>query len=412
MQKTILVIGTLDTKEELVLFLKSKIENKGHRALIMDTGVMRPPCTTPDVSRQEVALAGGRDIEELLAASDKGACIANMMSGAAKTATQLYNRRAFDGVIGIGGAQGAAIGSAAMKALPLGVPKLLVTTVASGRAEFGPFVGTTDVTVMHSVVDMLGINSISARILDNAAGAIVGMVEAFEKISFSEKPRVALSVLGNTTPAGMKARELLEKQGYEIISFHCNGTGGIAMEQLISKGFFDAVLDLTTHEIIDREFGGIHGAIENNRLQAAGKAGIGQVVVPGCIDYIVFGPLESVPAPFQDRPYIIHNPRITLVRADRKQMERAAEIIVERLNKASGPAAVAVPTRGLSMHNIEGEPFFDPETDAACRHILKEKLRPDIIVHEIDAHINDPEFAESIVELLVNIQNKPVNREQ
>ncbi len=409
--RTILVLGTLDTKEDEVLFLKHKIESAGHKVLIVDAGVLNGPRSKPDVSREEVALGGGESLEALLASGDKGKCIATMIKGATTAVRELFDQGRFDGIISIGGAQGAAIGTAAMRALPFGVPKLMVTPVASGQAQFGPLVGSSDVTIMHSVVDMFGINSLSARVLRSAAGAIVGMVEGLEdgRVSHPDKPRIALTVLGNTTPAGMTIKQLLTERGYEVVCFHGNGTGGVAMEGLIAEGYFEGVLDLTTHEIADHEFGGLHAAIGPHRLEQAGKEGLPQVVVPGCIDYLVFGPLESIPLQFQGCPYVVHNPVITLVRLNQEEMVHIAEVIANKLNKARGPVAVAMPLQGLSMHNVQGQRFFDPQVDKAFREALKQKLRSDISVDEVDAHINAPVFAEHVVaKLLELMDNKAV----
>jgi uncharacterized protein (UPF0261 family) len=405
--RTILILATLDTKEDEVLFLKRRVQQHGHRTLIVDAGVLRDPRLQPDLSREAVAALGGEPLDQLLRSGDKGRCIKNMIRGAARAVRQLWDEKRFDGILGVGGAQGAAIGTAAMRALPFGVPKLMVTTVASGQASFGEFVGTSDLTMMHCVADLFGINTLTAKVLTNAAGAIVGMVEAAaEPPSADDGPRVAMTVLGNTTPAGMMIKRLLAEEGYEVVGFHANGTGGVSAEALIAEGYFDAMLDLTTHEIIDREYGGKHGAIADTRLQAAAEAGIPQVVVPGCIDYFVFGPLESVPDRFKERPYVVHNPQITLVRTTAEEMTHVAELMVRRLNRAKGPAAVAIPLRGLSMHNVEGQVFFDPETDRSCREVFKAKLRSDIPLREVDAHINDPAFAEACVELLLDIQGK------
>ncbi|NIA08078.1 MAG: UPF0261 family protein [Actinobacteria bacterium] len=403
MPKTILIIATLDTKAQEVRFLKESIRNKGHNTLIVDAGVFGVSGIKANVTNQQVALAAGAELEKVLKSKDKGKCIAHMIKGAAKTVESLFRQNNFAGIIGIGGAQGAAIGTACMRALPFGLPKLMLTTVASGRACFGEFVGTADLTIMHSVVDIFGLNGFSRKILENAAGAIVGMVEADSTIPSSGKPAVAMTVLGNTTPAGIQIKRLLEQKGYEVIGFHANGTGGVAMEQLMTEGRFDAVLDLTTHEIIDREFGGLHASLSGNRLTAAAELGIPQLVVPGCIDYLVFGPPETIPARFKNRPYVVHNPQLTLVRANGDEMVHVARIMVERINRSKGPAAVVVPTKGLSMHNIEGQAFFDPKADSACLDVYRKELRPDIHLHCIEAHINDPVFAERGVHILMDL---------
>jgi uncharacterized protein (UPF0261 family) len=405
--KTVLILATLDTKQEEARFLKQWIENRGHRVLIVDAGVLEAPSPEPDVSRQQVARAGGESLDEMLRSGDKGRCIANMIRGAAETVRALYDQKRFDGIISVGGAQGAAIGTAAMRRLPFGVPKLMVTTVASGQACFGEYVETSDLAMIHSVVDMFGIHRLSAEILTNAAGAIVGMVEANAGFQYPHaRPRIAMTVLGNTTPAGMTIKKLLAEKGYEVVGFHANGTGGVSAEALIAEGYFDAVLDLTAHELLDREFGGKHAAIRDNRLTEASQAGVPQLVVPSCIDYFVFGEPQRVPERFRGRPYVVHNPQITLVRATGEEMAHVAGVMVRRLNAAKGPAAVAIPLRGLSMHNVEGQVFFDPEADRACRDVFRNELRPEVALHEIDAHVNDPAFARASVKVLLELMQE------
>ena len=389
--KYILIIATLDTKGVEVLYLKNLIEESGHRCLVMDTGTLNPPSFIPDILRDEVAQAVGTTIEEILRAKDKGRAIHLMCEGAARVVTRLYEEGKIEGVIGLGGAQGTDIGTRAMRALPFGFPKLMVSTVASGFNQFGTFVGTKDLTMMHSVVDILGLNAFLRSILANAAGSIVGMVEKSRKMERSEKKQIGMTIYGTTTLGSMQAKAYLEERGYEIVAFHPNGTGGRAMEEMIEAGLFHGILDYTTHELMDELVGGGHRA-GPNRLEAAGKMGIPQVVAPGSVDFIIGGSERTLPEKWRTRNYVVHNSFITLVRANPEEMRRVGEIMAEKLNQAKGPTVVMIPLRGFSYHNKIGDKLYDEEGNQAFIRSLKANLRG-IKVIEIDAHINDAEFA-------------------
>lgn len=409
-KKTILIVGTLDTKEDEVLFCRDRIREKGHDVLLMDAGTLHDPKVTPDINRLQVAKAGGAgDLNALAASGEKGRCIQTMIHGAAIEAARLYKIGAFQGVLGIGGAQGTAICSSAMRALPMGVPKLIVSTIASGRATFGPFVGTKDVTFMHSVADIQGLNFLTKRILTNAAAAICGMVEVFEE----EAPRtrqktVALSMLGTTTRGALRAKDMLEDHGFEVVAFHQNGTGGIAMEDLIREKAFQGVLDLNLHEIGDRWYGGLHGAIRPDRLEAAGTMGIPQAVAPGSINYVVLGPLEQLSPEIRARKLIVHNPTLTLVRLTPEELREVGRVTAEKLNLSTGPTRVFIPLRGFCDPDREGFPHWDPEGNEAFIESLTEAIRPDIPVVKLDAHINEPGFIDPVVrEFLTLMDERP-----
>ncbi|MCE5283169.1 MAG: Tm-1-like ATP-binding domain-containing protein, partial [Deltaproteobacteria bacterium] len=318
----------------------------------------------------------------------------------------LYGDGRFKGILSIGGAQGTDIGTAVMRALPFGVPKFMVSTVASGRATFGPFVGTKDVTIMHSVADIQGINFITQRVFDNAAAAVCGMVlnGTAGGVSTSRTP-VALSMLGTVTQGAMKAKRLLAEKGYDAVAFHQNGTGGIAMEDLIREGAFRGVLDLNLHELGDSVVGGLHAAIRDDRLTAAGTLGIPQVVVPGSINYAVLGPLATLPPEMLKRRYIVHNSFLTLVRLSREEMEKAAVLMAGRLNRAKGPTHVFIPLRGFSYPDHEGRAHWDPGLNEAFIRTLKSRLSPSIPCDELDWHINDEAFIAAIVDELVHFMN-------
>jgi len=396
--KAILIIATLDTKGPETSYLKDLIETKGHQVLVMDTGILDPPLFKPDLSRDEVARAAGTQIEELIRMKDKGRAIQAMAEGSKKIVQQLYREGGISGIIGLGGAQGTEIGTSAMRGLPIGFPKLMVSTVASGYAQFGTYVGTKDLLMMHSVVDILGLNVFSRTILSNAAGAMMGMVARETKIDKPEKNQIGMTIYGTTTPGCMVAKAYLEMKGFEVVAFHPNGTGGRAMEEMVEEGILNGVLDMTTHELTDELVGGLHRA-GPNRLEAAGRKGIPQVVVPGSIDFIVTGPATSLQPEYRNRKYIAHNPSITLVRTSPEEMKTIGKIMASKLNGAKGPTIVMIPLRGFSYPNRKGEALYDEGGNQAFIKTLKENLRG-IKVVEIDAHINDPQFANAAAQTM------------
>ncbi|ODS40566.1 MAG: hypothetical protein A7315_02465 [Candidatus Altiarchaeales archaeon WOR_SM1_79] len=397
---TILVIATLDTKEEEAKFLKEEIESKGCNTLVMDSGILSTPTMKPDITQYEVAEAGGISIEELVASKDKGKCIHTMIKGVKKLSKELFDKGRFQGVISIGGAQGTDIGTAAMRVLPFGVPKFMVSTVASGLATFGTYVGTKDIVMMHSVADMQGLNKITTKVLVNAASAICGMVKGLysAKSSIGERRSVAMSMLGTTTPGALRAKVILEEKGFEVVAFHQNGTGGIAMEDMILEGAFQGVLDINLHELGDYVVKGLHGAIREYRLESAGKMRIPQVIAPGSINYTVQGPFQSLPEELKKRKYIIHNPNLTLVRLSHEELEEVGKLTARKLNMAKGPIHIFIPLRGFSYPDREGLPHWDPEANLLFINTLREELDPSIPLEEIDAHINDKEFIDPVVD--------------
>jgi uncharacterized protein (UPF0261 family) len=406
MKRTVLLIATFDTKEQEALFLIRCIRARGVEVLTMDAGILSPAGIPVDVDQRRVARRGGKSLEDLLAAGDKGACLFNMIRGAEILTAELYEQGRFHGVISIGGGQGTDIGCSAMRCLPTGVPKLMVSTVASGRATFGPFVGTKDITLMHSVADMQGLNFLTRRILENAAGAICGMVQGDGLTDpGSQGIPVALSMLGTTTPGALRAKAILEDRGFEVVAFHQNGTGGIAMEDMIRGTEFKGVLDLNLHEIGDRYVGGLHGAIRADRLEAAGDVGIPQFVVPGSINYMVLGPLESLAPQMRARKLIVHNSYLTLVRLNHEELRGVGQLVAEKLNRASGVTRVFIPLQGYSFPDRCSLPHWDPEGNQVFVEALKEDLNPEIPLVELDAHINDPDFIDPVVEEFLAVMN-------
>jgi uncharacterized protein (UPF0261 family) len=292
-----------------------------------------------------------------------------------------------------------------MRVLPLGVPKMMVSTVACGQTPFGIYTGTRDLTMMHSVVDILGLNSLTKRVLANAVGAIVGMVTSDYKEETAHKLKVGITIYGQTTPAALMIKPQLEARGYEVFAFHCNGTGGKAMEELAGEGMLDALFDLSTHEITDEIFDGIHAG-DANRLLTGGLKGIPRLVVPGGLDLITLGELESVPEHYRQQPHVMHNPHITLIRLTINQMIQVAELMAQRLNQAKAPVIIAIPRGGFSFYNRDGLHFRDPEADGNFVKTLRDQLKPGITVIEIDSHVNDPAFIEAILDLFEQLVHK------
>jgi uncharacterized protein (UPF0261 family) len=405
MGKTVLLIGTMDTKEEELLFCRDLIKRKGLGVLLMDAGIIRDPKASPDIRRQEVARAAEvTDLEALVATGNKGMCIEAMIKGVTAKTQELFQEGAFHGILGMGGGQGTDICATAMRSVPRGIPKVLVSTVASGKATFGTYVGTTDITIMHSIVDIQGLNFLMRRILVNAIGAICGMVESLDEADMKPKGiPLALSMLGTTTPGALRAKEILERHGYEVLAFHQNGTGGIAMEDMIREGHFKGVMDLNLHEIGDRFVGGLHSHARTDRLEAAGELGIPRVVAPGSINYAVWGPLNSLSEELRSHKYIVHNPNLTLVRLSIDELRNVGKIVAEKLNRAKGPTQVFIPLRGFSYPDRVGLAHWEPEGNQAFIDVLKKNLDKSIPLVELDAHINDPEFIDPVVEAFLEM---------
>ncbi|RKD89089.1 Tm-1-like ATP-binding domain-containing protein [Halopiger aswanensis] len=396
---SVVIIGTLDTKAEEIGFAKDVLEAQGVDVHVVDAGVMGEPgpAVEPATTAAEVADAAGTTLEHLREEGDRGEAIAAMGEGATEIAQRLYDAGTLDGILGLGGSGNTSIATAAMRALPVGVPKVMVSTMASGDTE--PYVGARDVTMMYSVADIEGLNQLSRRIIANAALAIVGMVANDPDVDAEERPTVAMTMFGVTTPCVQAARERLEDMGYEVIVFHATGTGGRAMESLVEEGIVDGVLDVTTTEWADELVGGVLSA-GPERLEAAGDEGIPQVVSTGALDMVNFGPRDSVPEEFEGREFHIHNPQVTLMRTTPEENAELGEIIAEKLNAATGPTALALPLEGVSAIDVEGEDFHDPEADEALFDALRSTLQDDIELFELETDINDEAFAAALAETL------------
>lgn len=403
---TILLVGTLDTKGTEFAFVRDLIVERGHQTIVMDAGISAEPLFSPDIPATAVAEAGGATLTALREAQDRGAAISAMSAGAAKLAAQLYEAGQIDGILSLGGSGGTSVGSAAMQALPVGFPKVMVSTLASG--DVSPYVGVKDLMMMYSVVDVAGLNRISRRVFANAAGAICGMVE--QPVPESEdKPIVAATMFGVTTPCVTSMRQVLEKQGFEVLVFHATGSGGRAMEGLIEDGYVRAVADVTTTEWCDELVGGVLSA-GPTRLDAAAKAGIPQVVSAGALDMVNFGGIETVPAAFKERRLYKHNDQVTLMRTTPEECASLGKIIANKLNQVTGPAAFFIPLKGVSMIDAEGQPFYSPEADEALFDALRDGLdRDKVTLIELDMHINDPEFAASMADHLLEMLKNQVS---
>jgi uncharacterized protein (UPF0261 family) len=397
-QNTVVLIGTLDTKGAEYEYLRQRLHLAGVRTIVVDVGTLGPPQTTPDISRGEVAAIAGIDMEALTLAVDRGKAVTAMAGAAVAVVRRLYEEGRCDGVLAAGGSGNSAIATAAMQALPVGVPKLMVSTMAAGDTR--DYVGASDVTLMPAVTDVAGINSISGRILANAAAAMAGMVTAPPVDLGEKRPLIAASMFGVTTPSVTAAREELERLGYEVLIFHATGTGGRAMEALIESGFITGVLDITTTELCDELVGGVLSA-GPHRLETAGRAGVPQAVSLGALDMVNFGSRNSVPSQFEGRNLFIHNPTVTLMRTTPAECADLGRQIATKLSAAKGPVALFVPLRGISAISGADGPFYDPEADEALFAAVRQYLPANVQLHELDYHINDHEFAHAMVTWLV-----------
>jgi uncharacterized protein (UPF0261 family) len=401
----VLLIGTLDTKGIEVAFVRDQLHQAGLATWVLDAGVLAPPLFSPDISREQVFAAAGTDLVTLQRGGDRGRAIEAAAHGAATIAQDLLAKGQVDGVLGLGGSAGTTIGTAAMRALPFGIPKLMVSTLASGQVK--PYVGVRDILMMPSVVDLSGLNRISRMVLTNAARAMAGMVRRRETpaAALNDKPLVTATMFGVTTPCVEAVRRLVEARDYEVLVFHATGTGGLTMEAFIADGLISGVLDLTTTELADELVGGILTA-GRDRLTAAGLHGVPQVISVGALDMVNFGPPDTVPERFRGRRFYQHNPTVTLMRTTPDENDRLGKEIAEKASAARGPSAVLVPLRGVSAIDKEGQPFWWPEADAALFQSLRNWMSPQVELVEADLHINDPPFAELAAQTLLRFLGK------
>jgi uncharacterized protein (UPF0261 family) len=399
MSKHIILISTLDTKGEEILFLKEMLEKKRLKTITMDIGTLKKPLSSPDISRGTIAKAGGASLAELKNFRRRDRIMEVMAEGAKKTVAKLFKSKKTDGIIGLGGNQGTAVAAIAMRDLPFGIPKIIISTVASGNIR--PYIGNKDIMMMFSVADLLGgVNTITKSILTNAASAMAGMVQTSMPVRKTpgKKPLIALTAFGNTHPAIDRAVRLLEKKGYETVTFHASGACGSAMEELIEQGMIDGVLDITTHELLGEIYKeDIYTPVRPGRLEAACKKGIPQVIAPGGLNYFCFGGADTIPRQYRKRKIHYHNPYNTNVKTNRKELSAVSRLMAERLNRARGPVTILIPLKGWTENSRTGQPLYSPETDRFFVRSLKSLIKPPVTIREVNAHLNDPLFAETAV---------------
>lgn len=400
---TIALLGTLDTKGLEFAFVAEQIRARGHQTLLIDLGTDGAPQVTPDVTREEAAAIAGLDLAALLARHDRGESVTAMSQVAPVVLSKLFAEGKIQGVISLGGGGGTAIATAGMRALPLGFPKLMVSTLASGNTA--QYMGVKDIVMMPSIVDVAGLNRISRQVLSRAAGAICGMVET-QPPAVQDRPIVVASMFGNTTECVQIAKQVLEAAGYEVLVFHATGIGGRTMESLIESGLVAGVLDVTTTEWADELVGGFLGA-GPTRLEAAARRGVPAVVAPGCLDMVNFHAPETVPARFEGRRFYHHNPQVTLMRTTPEECSELGRILAEKVNLSTGPVSVLIPRKAISVISEESQPFHDPQADQALFTALRSHLRTDIPVQELDGTINERAFAEAAAKALLALIQKP-----
>ena len=399
--KTILIVGALDTKGEECFFIKDMVDKSRLNGVVIDCGSLGRPFRKGDITRHEVARKGGTPLGELLKTRNKGKIIQGMTEGLKAWVRELYEKGEIHGIIALGGGQGTAMGTGAMQMLPLGFPKVMVSTIASGNMR--PFLQTRDIAVFPAITDVFGLNFVFNRILENSVHAVIAMTRNYKPIRKGTKKAVAVTAFGTTTRGLQKMKEILDGKGLEVILFHANGTGGKAMEEMADLGYFDGILDWSTQEVIAQVGHGIFASGED-RMRIPSQMEIPYLVAPGAIDYITMGPYNQLSKTWRKRNIIIHNRNITLVRATEKEMIQAARFLSRKLNQARGPVRVMIPLKGFCEPNAKGKPFYDPEADGTFIRTLEENLLGDIPIIKVNAHINDISFvrkgAEQMLQML------------
>jgi uncharacterized protein (UPF0261 family) len=397
----IIVIGTLDTKGIEVDLMVQTIARIGHMPIVIDPGILGKPTLAAHVTREEVALAGGESLADLVQRHDKAHAQATMIKGLVAEVSRLYHAGDVHGIVAVGGAQGTAMATAAMRALPVGIPKVMLSTVACGKATFGAYVGTKDITMIHSVTDIAGLNRVVRRLIVQAASAVVAMAAVPEE-PVGMRQTIAITQTGITTPGVTAVKDRLESLGFEVMAFHANGIGTQAMEELVLAGTIAGVIDFSPHDVVDLLYDGLMPAMPG-RMMAAGVAGIPLIVIPGCADIRLHGVPEELPAECRGRPYVRHSPTHTHVRTTRAEMSAVAHWIAERLNAGSGQRAALIPLRGFSMLNREGEILYDSNANMGYVETLRQELSSEVHLVEVDAHINDDEFAQATVDAFLRL---------
>lgn len=397
---TIAILGTLDSKGEEHAFIAELVKARGHVPLLIDVGTGSDPTVAPDITRYQVAEAAGVDLAPIIARKDRGEAVTTMSQAAPMLLTKLYQDGEIDGVISLGGGGGTAIATAAMRALPIGFPKLMVSTLASGNTAH--YLGTSDIVMMPSITDVAGLNRLSKIIFTRAAGAICGMVES--KIdSASDKPLVVASMFGNTTACVTEAKRILEENGYEVLVFAATGAGGKSMEAIIDSGIVAGVLDITTTELADELAGGVLTA-GPDRLNATARAQVPAVVSAGCLDMVNFGEPASVPDRYQSRNFYHHNPQVTLMRTTADECTQLGRNLTEKTNAYTAATAILLPLKAISVISAAGQPFHDEAADKALFGAIKNNSKHPVI--EIEQEINSQEFARACAEKLMELMQR------
>lgn len=409
MTKYIFLLGSLDTKGREIDYLRQRVQDEGGAPLVVDTGVLGDPAIPADIDRHQVAKAGGSSIAELIAANDKTRALLVMAEGASRILNAYLQRGELGGVLSIGGSRGTALSTRVMQSLPIGLPKLMVSTVASGANTFGPYVGAKDIAMMYSVADVQGLNILTRSIFNNAAAAIVAMSRGEGAVKRSDQRVFTASILGASTALVSQIQSLLENENCEVIAFHAIGTGGKAMEELVTSGLVDGVFDVTLGEITQALVQGTFSA-GPERMLAAGRRGVPQVAAPGGVDFIITGPIESLPEQYRQRKIMQHTPSITLVRTSAEEMAAAGKLIAERLSSSKGQAAMILPRQGYSWFSLPGQPLHDPDSDEAFYTAFKNHVAPHVQVVELNTHLNDPLVGETAVALMKDMLNQGERR--
>ncbi len=404
MSKSVLIIATLDTKGPEAAYIRDGLNRLGIKTTVIDTGILGEPLgITPDISHEDLAIFGGITLHELQNSGTRGRAVERMRTFVIEKVKELFSKGEVLGAIGIGGAEGSVMGAGALMTLPIGVPKLVLSPIASGRHEFGPLVGTSDMLVMHTVIDILGLNHISKTIYDNAVAVMAGLVNHGHELS---KPPagskyVAVTMLGNTTTAVMALQKELEEAGFEVVTFHANGVGGPAMEELAEAGQFVGIIDFTPSEIVGTLVGGIHYG-GPRRMKRAGVLGIPQILVPACVDFSVHH-TTSIPDEFKDRPIYDHNPEFVLARCSKDEMSQLGAYFAECANSSVGPTEIVIPGEGYSIPNVPGGVFWDRDADAAFEIELMKNLKPEIAVEKLPLHANSKEFGIAVAQRFLSL---------
>ncbi len=410
MKKNIALVGTLDTKWEEFHYVKDLIEKNNYHVTTIDvgTGWRGKLVFAPDYAREEVARAGGSSVKEVLALGERGQenrMMEVMADGAIRICLQLYESGRLDGVLSLGGTMGTTLGTRIMRALPFGLPKVMLSTIASGDTR--PYISTKDIVMISSIADIAGLNRVTETTLRQAAGAVMGMVAA-GTVKASEKPLIGITTLGGTTNCALQVKKELEGKGYETVIFHANGCGGRAMEEMIDQDLIQGVFDLSTNEVVDHLYQGWSDA-GPMRLEVAGKKGIPQLIAPGNIDHIIYGSPDKVLARFKDQNIHVHGTGIYVLRTKRNEMIEVARAMAEKINKSKGKTAVIFPLRGLSILDKVDKEFDDRESNFAFFETLKQNLKPEVKVREVNAHVTDSLFAEEAAEILYNLMKGATN---